>query len=511
MIIFISLGLTIFDNLFCQLNFLSFLTWISIFCHLGAYYLIEKSYEGYEVRAAMVVPILLMQLNMLTVYDALFITCLLPTFLFDLVLVGLWKIHIVTTVVQTLLIAILVRFSLFNPSQNGYENIGSLSSFTYFSCFIIIITGDILLFYYFENIVSSNLLISVTQKGRGKTIEAFGRISRHSRNPNALTITIDSVNDDSYAPDSHDGLSYQSQSQTPQDKNTTIQSMQPQTFEDFNNKASRRSPKSVDSELDNVDSNDKYVNYITKKFKSDHKEVLSFYNEGKHQKEIMKLLESHASEISSQFHSNIESLEDEIVSTSSSNSPQIIAVKKTMLMKLVQTYFKFLGIENILKLQCKKLTINDEFFALKNQLFYSTDFYVSIIQSAKVFIKIHPNIPDEVKGDVMKLKEILTHMFSFIFRCSKNINLEVDLDDLNEPELTHAIFNFSFMPSFDIKEEALMILNDSNANMFIFDDRNNKNKGQTFLNTYDKVRDTVCISFMMIPALIKSMKGSIRS
>jgi hypothetical protein len=66
------------------------------------------------------------------------------------------------------------------------------------------------------------------------------------------------------------------------------------------------------------------------------------------------------------------------------------------------------------------------------------------------------------------------------------------------------------MPTFDINEEALMILNDSNENMFIFDDRNNKNKGQTFLNTYDKVRDTVCISFMMIPALIKSMEGSIK-
>lgn len=167
MIIYISLGLTVFDNFLCQQNFLSFLAWVSIICHFGAYYLHEKKVsEAYHVRAAMAIPILLMQLNMIAVYNSLFITFLFPTFFFDLLLISETKIHIGSTLAQTLLVTVLMRFNLFNPNQSGYESVGSLSAFKYFPIFIIIVTADILLFSYFENIINSNLMISATKIGR---------------------------------------------------------------------------------------------------------------------------------------------------------------------------------------------------------------------------------------------------------------------------------------------------------------------------------------------------------
>lgn len=356
MMLYISLGLTIFDNFLCQQNYLSFLTWVSILCHFGAYYLHKmKASEAYHVRAAMAIPILLMQLNMITVYNALFITFLLPTFLYDLVLISDTKIHIGLTLAHTLLVTVLIRFNLFNPTQNGYECIGSLSSLSYFPIFIIVVIADILLFYYFENIINSNLLISVTKTGRGKTIDAFGRISRNSKNPKNLSITVDSLYEDSCALDSPDAMS--ALSQTPKDKNTTMQITKPQSFEDI---SMTMSPKSVDNKFENAVTYDKYKNYITKKFGKDAKEVLSMYNETKHLKDILKILESQSNEISIQFQNQIQSLADEIMNANNDTNPQMIAFKKMMMGKSIQKYFKFLGIENILKIQCKNLESMDE-------------------------------------------------------------------------------------------------------------------------------------------------------
>lgn len=300
-------------------------------------------------------------------------------------------------------------------------------------------------------------------------------------------------------------MSVQSQSQTPQDKNTTMQNTKPQSFEDISIEVS---PKSADNEFKNAGSFDKYKNYITKKFGKDAKEVLSIYNETKHIKEIIKILESQSNEISNQFQGQIQSLADDIITANSETNPQMIAFKKIMIGKSIQIYYKFLGIENILKIQCKNLELTTEYFELKSQLLNSTDFFVSLIQNAKVSVKIHPLIPDEVKGDVLKFREILTAMFNFIFKCTKVLELEVDLDEDHQPESYNVILNFSFTPKFNINEEIFKILNNSNANMFLFEDKHNNLK---FFKIYDKVRDTVCLSFMMIPSLIKSMGGSIKS
>jgi hypothetical protein len=113
------------------------------------------------------------------------------------------------------------------------------------------------------------------------------------------------------------------------------------------------------------------------------------------QKVKSKLLEDQANEISCQFQSIIQELEDALLEEEGQDDEQLgvstkIVFIKKILMQTIKIFNEFLCIESVFKIDCNTLKIECEPFLLKDQFFYSVDSLLSLTENSEVTIIIDP-------------------------------------------------------------------------------------------------------------------------
>lgn len=157
------------------------------------------------------------------------------------------------------------------------------------------------------------------------------------------------------------------------------------------------------------------------------------------QKVKNKLLENHCNEISCLFENIIQNLEDDLSNESperdNPENCQIVTFKKNILMQVIKIFNEFLTIENLFKIDCSTLKLDLECFSLKDEFFYSVDLLLSLKQESKVAIIMDPVVPEQVEGDLLKFRLIVTSILNFALKSSKKINMKINANfsiDSNE-------------------------------------------------------------------------------
>ena len=138
---------------------------------------------------------------------------------------------------------------------------------------------------------------------------------------------------------------------------------------------------------------------------------------------------------------------------------QVISFKKNVLMQVIRIFNEFLWIENIFKIDCENLKIEKEAFNLKHIFFYSVDLLLSLKQECKVNVFMDPWMPEDVEGDLLKFRQIITSILNFAFKCSNNISLQTNAHSGTESSGFIVYFSVTFKPKLiDLKVESLKLL-----------------------------------------------------
>ena len=128
-------------------------------------------------------------------------------------------------------------------------------------------------------------------------------------------------------------------------------------------------------------------------------------------------------------------------------------------MQVIRIFNEFLWIENVFKIDCGNQKIEKEAFNLKDIFFYSVDLLLSLKQECKVMIFMDPWMPEDVEGDLLKFRQILTSILNFAFKCSNNINLQTSAHLGTESSGFTIYFSVAFKPKLiDLKVDSLRLL-----------------------------------------------------
>jgi len=234
---------------------------------------------------------------------------------------------------------------------------------------------------------------------------------------------------------------------------------------------------------DNNIEHDQFMDYVKEKYINP-------------QKMKSKLLDDQANEISCHFQSIIQDLEDQLYDEMEKNQHnpnyQMTAFTKKVLMQIIKIFNEFLCIESVFKIDCETLRLELEHFLLKDQFYYSVDLLLSLNEGSEVMIIMDPYMPNEVEGDLLKFRQIITSVLSFALKISKKIHLKSNVQSSVESNEVYIQFGFTFKPDFDIDINSLKIL---------FSNEENSMLKQTKMN----YQVGLCIH--IVSNLVKVMKG----
>jgi len=162
------------------------------------------------------------------------------------------------------------------------------------------------------------------------------------------------------------------------------------------------------------------------------------------------------------FENIIQNLEDDLSNESperdNPENCQIVTFKKNILMQVIKIFNEFLTIENLFKIDCSTLKLDLECFSLKDEFFYSVDLLLSLKQESKVTIIMDPVVPEQVEGDLLKFRLIVTSILNFALKSSKKINMKINANFSIDSNDTSIYFCIAFKPLFEITEESLKLL-----------------------------------------------------
>ena len=130
-----------------------------MWCHAAVFFGLRFINKGLHVRAAMTLPLILMQLNLLTEYQTAAVIALLPSMIFDSFVIYSWVERLLFVIGQTFVWALMMRFQYFNPDQNGYECLLSFSYFRHFALYLFILAIDVSIFVVLEKMMKENWVI----------------------------------------------------------------------------------------------------------------------------------------------------------------------------------------------------------------------------------------------------------------------------------------------------------------------------------------------------------------
>ena len=176
-----------------------------------------------------------------------------------------------------------------------------------------------------------------------------------------------------------------------------------------------------------------------------------------------KLLVNQANEISTQFHDIVSILEKELdmqdcSSHSSDNYETSHVVIKNLLFSSNKLYNDFLFIKNMFEIDCGDLRPEIEPFYIKDFFLYSIDLLLSRTQNRNIKISIDPCLPDEVEGDLLKFRQIITSILDFSLKSTQEIDVELHANFVIASGEIWVDFKISFTPKFELKEKELKLL-----------------------------------------------------
>lgn len=115
-----------------------------------------------------------------------------------------------------------------------------------------------------------------------------------------------------------------------------------------------------------------------------------------------------------------------------------------------------------------------------------------MMQESKVMIIMDPCMPEEVEGDLLKFRLIVTSILNFALKSSKKINMKVNSVGSVETNGFILYFNITFKPDFEISNESLSLL---------FSNEKISLANQTKMNNY------VGLSIHLVSSLVQLMGG----
>lgn len=199
------------------------------------------------------------------------------------------------------------------------------------------------------------------------------------------------------------------------------------------------------------------------------------------QKIKQKLLVSQSNEISTQFHTVINMLEKELSTddNDSNYSPCEVAasVIKNILFTWTKVYNDFLFIKNVFEIECGDLRPELESFSIKDYFLYSVDLLLSRTKKCNVKIAFDPCLPQEVEGDLLKFRQIITSILDFSLKSTESIDVQIHANFKLESGGYIIDFKISFTPKFELKEEELQLLFGQKDDLFFNQYKIDKNVG----------------------------------
>lgn len=175
-----------------------------------------------------------------------------------------------------------------------------------------------------------------------------------------------------------------------------------------------------------------------------------------------KLLFDQANEISTQFHDIVNILEQELAddgcmshSSSHETSQEVI---KNLHLSSNKVFNDFLFIKNIFELDCDDFRFEKESFQIKDFFFYWIDQLLSRTQNKSIKVWIDPCMPEEVEGDLLKFKQIVTSILDFTLKSTSEIEINLHANFQIATGGYMIDFWISFTPNFEIKETELKLL-----------------------------------------------------
>ena len=197
-----------------------------------------------------------------------------------------------------------------------------------------------------------------------------------------------------------------------------------------------------------------------------------------------KMLASQANEINSQFQEVLGIIEKELSRQEEEEndeySPQEVSTKivKNLLFSWNKLYSDFLFIKNIFEIDCGDLRPEIESFSIKDFFLYSVDLLLSKTKKWNVNVVIDPCLPEEVEGDLLKFRQIITAIVDFSLKSTEAIDVNINAEFKMKDTVGYLVyFRLSFKPKFELKEEDLKLLFGEKNNMFFNQFKIDKNVG----------------------------------
>lgn len=179
--------------------------------------------------------------------------------------------------------------------------------------------------------------------------------------------------------------------------------------------------------------------------------------------------------------------------SSDSEAEENIILKKNLLKLSSKCFNEFLFVKNVFEIELGDLRKEVEIFSLKEYFLYSIDLLLSLKQKSKIKITIDPMIPSEVRGDLVKFRQIITTILDFSFKSTGHITIKLTSEFDRNTGGFMIYFLISFEPKFEINEEELSLLFGEKEDLFI---------NQT------KLTKLVGLSVHVLPELVKFLGGS---
>ena len=180
------------------------------------------------------------------------------------------------------------------------------------------------------------------------------------------------------------------------------------------------------------------------------------------QKIKQKLLVSQANEISTQFHDIVNVLEQELSKeechSNSSTHESTHQTVSNLLLSTTKLYNDFLFVKNVFEIDCGDLRPELEKFYIKDFFLYSVDLLLSRTQNRNVKISIDPCLPEEVEGDLLKFRQIITSILDFSLKSTQEIEVRLHTNFKISSGGYDIDFQISFLPKFELKEKELKLL-----------------------------------------------------
>lgn len=177
---------------------------------------------------------------------------------------------------------------------------------------------------------------------------------------------------------------------------------------------------------------------------------------------------------------------------SDSEQEENIVFKKNLLKLSSKWFNEFLYVKNVFEIESHDLRKEEETFSLKEYFLYSIDLLLSLKQKSKIKITIDPMIPSEVRGDLIKFRQIITTVLDFSFKSTGDITIKLTSEFDRTTGGLIIYFLIVFTPKFEINEKELLLLFGDKEDLFI---------NQT------KLTKLVGLSVHVLPELVKFLGG----